>query len=90
MPKQTKSKKGKQRLRPRRGLDGRWIAPSPDPEPPDTVAAEGETRLIAAADEIPVTAGGLVIREPSPRPRAPRPHRKPTSRSARCEASDRQ
>jgi len=73
MPKQTKSKKGKQLLRPRRGLDGRWITPSPDPEPPDTVAAKGETCLIAATDEIPVTTGGLVIREPSPSLCAPSP-----------------
>ena len=65
MPKYPKNKKGKQPLRTRRGPDGRWIPPLPDPEPPDKHNDQGAS---VRAHETPVTAGGLVIREPSPRP----------------------
>jgi hypothetical protein len=45
---------------------GRAVASStPDPEPPDDQGAES-SHLVAVPDETPVTAGGLVIREPSP------------------------
>ena len=67
MPKYPKNKKGKQPLRPRRGPDGRWIPPPPDPEPPDDQSADQSVRQTAPIDEGPVTARGLVIREPSPR-----------------------
>lgn len=65
MPKNPSNKKGKKPIRPRRGAGGRWAAPSPEPDPPDDLEAEYAS-LVAAEDEIPVTAGGLVIREPSP------------------------
>ena len=68
MPKNNK--KGKKPMRPQRGPHGQWIPASPDPDPPDD--QELALAILAAAqDEIPVTAGGLVIREPEPRPRAP-------------------
>jgi hypothetical protein len=65
MPKYPRKKKGKQPLRPKRGPDGRWLAPPPEPDPPDD--QDGNV----SAEDAPVTMGGLVIREPSPRPRAP-------------------
>ena len=69
MPKNTR-KKGKQPLRPKRGTDGRWIPPSPDPDPPDDQGVDAtEAHLADETNELPVTAGGLVIREPSPTPR---------------------
>jgi hypothetical protein len=78
MPKNSRTKKGKQPLRPRRGPDGRWLAPSPDPEPPDDQDQGAESaHLVTIPDETPVTAGGLVIREPSPRPRPPGPLESP-------------
>ena len=60
MPKYPKNKKGKQPLRTRRGPDGRWIPPLPDPEPPDDHDDQGAS---VRARETPVTAGGLAIRE---------------------------
>ena len=76
MPKYPKNKKGKQPLRTSRGLDGRWLA-RPDPDPPDDQGAQAH--LTNMADETPVTAGGLVIREPNPRARIPE---RATSREA--------
>ena len=64
MPKYPKNKKGKQPLRPQRGPDGRWKSLRPEPDPPDDQRAEAH--LVTTIDEDPVTAGGLVIREPSP------------------------
>jgi hypothetical protein len=72
MPKNSRTKKGKQPLHPRRGPDGRWLAPPPDPEPPDDQGAES-AHLVTIPDETPVTTGGLVIREPSPRLSPPGP-----------------
>jgi len=63
MPKYPKNQKGKQPLSPRRGSDGRWPRLPPEPDPPD------DREEKSSADEAPVTMGGLVIREPSPRPR---------------------
>src|SRR5258706_13962296 len=68
MPKYPKNKKGKQPLRPKRGLDGRWIS-RPDPDPPDDQGAIAHS--VNPTDETPVMAGGLVIREPNPRPSTP-------------------
>jgi hypothetical protein len=72
MSKTPRNNKHKQPLRPRRGPDGRWLAPPPDPEPPDDQGAES-AHLVTIPDEMPVTAGGLVIREPSPRLSPPGP-----------------
>ena len=73
MPKQPNNKKGKKPIRPQRGPNGRWLPASPDPadaEPPDD--QELALAILAAVeDEVPVTAGGLVIQELSPRPRTP-------------------
>ena len=79
MPKQS-NKKGKKPLRPRRGPDGRWTAPSPDPDPPDDQGVVSAPLItMGDDDEIPVTAGGLVIREPAPRPRPTSPPPGPVS-----------
>ena len=67
MPKNARNKKGKQPLRPVRGPDGRWVR-RPDPEPPDDQGAEAQ--LVTSIEEAPITARGLVIREPIPRGRA--------------------
>src|SRR5258706_11468867 len=67
MPKNPQDRKGKQPLRPMRGPDWRWVR-RPDPEPPDGQGARAPRTT--PIDEMPVTAGGLVIREPNPRPRA--------------------
>ena len=61
--------KGKKPLRPRRGPDGRWIPPPPDPEPPDDQGVGQDAHAAASVSETPVTAGGLVIRDVSPRRR---------------------
>ena len=60
MPKNSRNRKGKRPIRPMRGPDGRWVS-RPDPEPPDDALQD---------EEAPITAGGLVIREPNPRSRA--------------------
>ncbi len=68
MPKYPKNKKGKQPLRPKRGLDRRWIS-CPDPDPPDDQGAIAHS--VNPTDKTPVMAGGLVIREPNPCPSTP-------------------
>src|SRR5258706_4515003 len=68
MPKYPKNKKGKQPLRPKRGLDGQWIS-CPDPDPPDDQGVIAHS--VNPTDEMPVMAGGLVIRERSPHPSTP-------------------
>ena len=65
MPRYPKNKKGKQPLQTQQGPDGRWKDPPPDPEPPDDHNGQGAS---VRAHETPVMAGGLVIKEPSPRP----------------------
>jgi hypothetical protein len=65
MSKTPCNNKHKQPLHPRRGPDGRWLTPPPNPEPPDNQGAES-AHLVMIPNEMPVTAGGLVIREPSP------------------------
>ena len=67
MPKYPKNKKGKRPLRPQRGPGGRWIPPPPDPEPPDDQGVGQDAHTAASVSETPVTAGGLVIRDVSPR-----------------------
>jgi len=69
MPKCPCNKKGKQPLHPR-GLGGRWTS-CPDPDPPDDQGVEAHS--VTEADDKPVTAGGLVIRELDPRPCTPEP-----------------
>src|SRR5258708_10434608 len=69
----TRNKKGKQPIRPRRGPDGRWLVQSPEPEPPDDQEAAYAALSADRGDEAPITAGGLVIREPSPRAQSPTP-----------------
>ena len=69
MPETPRNKQGKQPAPSRRGPDGRWFAPPPDPEPPDDQGEAGNAHLVTTPDKIPVTAGGLVIRGPSPHPR---------------------
>ena len=56
---------------PMRGPHGQWLDPPPEPEPPDPPDASSEGRLAGSVnrDRAPVTAGGLVIRRPSPLPR---------------------
>ena len=66
MPKYPRNKKGKRPLRPRRGPDGRWIPPPPDPEPPDDQGVGQDAHVAASVSETPVMVGGLVIRDGSP------------------------
>jgi len=66
MPKHTCSKKGKQPVRPKQGLDRWWIPPSPNPKSPNKQGVD--THLVEVTDKTPVTAGGLVIRQTSPCP----------------------
>ena len=63
--------KHRQPLQPRRGSERRWAASSPEPEPPDDQGAAPAPLVIRSLKpEIPVLAGGLVLRGTSPRPRA--------------------
>jgi hypothetical protein len=73
MQRAPRNKQGKQPLRPKRGPDGRWFAPPPDPEPPDKRGAEKVAHLHKVTDDMSVTAGGLVIGRPTPSPRPPSP-----------------
>jgi hypothetical protein len=73
MQRTPRNKQGKQPLRPKRGPDGRWLAPPPDPEPPDKQGAEKVAHLHKVTDDMPVTGGGLVIGRPTPSPRPPSP-----------------
>ena len=56
---------------PVRGPHGQRPDPPPEPEPPDPpdIGSEGQLAHSVDYDRAPVTTGGLVIREPSPRPR---------------------
>ena len=56
-------------LKPRRGPDGRWIPPLPDPKPPDDQGVCQGAHAAASVSETPVTAGGIVITDVSPRRR---------------------